>query len=125
MDTIIEFYVNKKLIPEKYRTKIERRRKKLRCLCSNNICLEVLILSIPYMNKKSMRNFLIMNKQSYKIGKRKVFKEILIVYNEEMPLEVHSQIWGQIFDIVMVMKTIRNLLITILRKQWITSKAIL
>lgn len=62
----------------------------------------VLSLAVKYIGDKTLlRNLLLLSKESYGNLKIKVFRQVLIKLNIQMPIQEHMQVWAQILDIVM------------------------
>eukprot|EP00826_Nyctotherus_ovalis_P001399 TRINITY_DN10215_c0_g1_i15.p1 TRINITY_DN10215_c0_g1~~TRINITY_DN10215_c0_g1_i15.p1 ORF type:complete len:390 (-),score=112.95 TRINITY_DN10215_c0_g1_i15:473-1642(-) len=61
----------------------------------------ILSLTIKYLEDKTLlRNLLLLSKESYGTLKIKVFRQVLIKLNIQMPIKEHMQVWAQILDIV-------------------------
>ena len=88
------------IIKEKYKSKILKCSDKLLKRTDNDKILSSIILSIKYMNKMTLRNILILNKNSYKVLKIHVFKYLLTRSKYTIPVSLHYQIWKQILNIV-------------------------
>jgi len=101
-ELIIEFYTNKKIETDSYISKLKRKYKKLHEVCKNNDINKVLMLSVPYLNKKEMRNLLLLNKTTYEVLKRTIFKQVLIKTYKPLPIQLHLQIWSQLLNLVSI-----------------------
>ena len=108
---IIEFQILQTKSNEniKKENKIMKKHEKLLKNYKNNFVHTIIILTIPYLSDKELRNILLLNKTVHEITKLKIFRVILL--NNKLPNDIHTKIWDQIINLVLLKITIEPICI--------------